>query len=131
MEDVSMSQFIAVYGSLRKGCTNHHYLHEGKYLGTDRIGGWQMYSNGSFPYVRKGDGKITTEVYEVSRETLARIDELEGYPLHYDRKIVETGHGKSWLYFVKEVPAGCIHLPDGDWIIGRTVNPTQHPRPSS
>jgi len=75
-----------------------------------------MFSNGSFPYVMKGDGNITIEVYEITRETFDRIDELEGYPLHYDRKIVETRHGKSWLYFVEEIPAGCFHLPGGDWL---------------
>ena len=126
-----MSQFIAVYGSLRKGCTNHHYLHGGIYLGTDRLESWQMYSNGSFPYVLKGAGTITIEVYEVSRETLARIDELEGYPQHYDREKVETKHGKSWLYYVKEVPAGCILLLGGDWVVDQLTNPTPHPRPSS
>ena len=126
-----MTQFIAVYGSLRKGCTNHHYLYEATYLGTDHLEGWQMYSNGSFPYVLKGNGKITIEVYEVTRETFACIDELEGYPHHYDRKIVGTRHGKSWLYFVKEVSRNCFLLPEGDWLGDWKTSPRPPRLPSS
>jgi gamma-glutamylcyclotransferase (GGCT)/AIG2-like uncharacterized protein YtfP len=44
-----------------------------------------MVSLGPFPYVRKGESKISGEVYEVSAETLNALDELEGHPNFYVR----------------------------------------------
>jgi len=91
MDDLSGKQcMIAVYGTLRKGCANHRYLADAKYIGTGKLLGWNMYSNGSYPYVSKGNGSIKVEIYEVDKDTLARIDDLEAYPTHYERMRVIT-----------------------------------------
>ena len=111
---------IAVYGSLRKGHYNHLFLTSSRFVGIDRLDGWDMYSNGSFPYVVVGKGSITVEVYEVSGPTLSKIDHLEGYPVHYSRTRVETRHGSCWLYHVERVPEGCFAVPGGDWA-GRKI----------
>jgi len=107
---------VAVYGTLRKGCANHRYLEDAKYIETGRLSGWNMYSNGSYPYVAKSSGSITVEIYEIDEETLARIDGLEGYPGHYERMRVNTEYGKSWLYYVDEVPSRCFKISSGDWL---------------
>lgn len=106
---------IAVYGSLRKGRYNHYYLAGSRFLGIDRLHGWDMYSNGSYPYVVAGKGSITVEAYRVSVTKLSEIDLLEGYPAHYSRTRVETRHGSCWLYHVERVPEGCFAVPGGDW----------------
>ena len=106
---------IAVYGSLRKGRYNHHFMNGCSFIGIDRSHGWDMYSNGSYPYVVAGKGSITVEIFEVTRATLSKIDILEGYPVHYFRTLVETRLGSCWLYHVERVPEGCFAIPGGDW----------------
>ncbi len=107
---------LAVYGTLRRGCANHRYIADGKYVGTGELQGWNMYSNGSYPYVVKSGGSIKVEIFEIAEETLSSIDDLEGYPMHYDRTQVETQYGKCWLYFVRKIPSRCFKIESGDWL---------------
>lgn len=110
---------VAVYGTLREGEGSSCLLENAVKLSTQRIDGFVMYSNGGFPYAVEGDGEMTIEVYEVDDRTFCRLDMLEGYPHHYDRKEIDVIGGKAWIYFVKE---GHIRLdlldviPDGDWV---------------
>ena len=69
---------VAVYGSLRQGFGNHRILGDSKLLGNEWIPGFEMFQLGSYPGIRKGESSILTEVYEVSGETLERLDTLEG-----------------------------------------------------
>lgn len=107
---------VAVYGTLRKGCTNHRYLVDAKYIGTGKLPGWNLYSNGSYPYAKKSIGSITVEIYEIDEEALSGIDDLEGFPGHYERKRVNTEYGKCWLYYIDVVPSRCFKIPGGDWL---------------
>jgi len=104
-----------VYGTLRKGCANHVFLQRAELLGTTSIDGWEMYSNGFYPYAVKGNGSIVVEVYRADRALLAEIDRLEGYPRHYSRTKIETPFGSCWLYFTESLPPGCSRVPGGDW----------------
>ena len=48
---------VATYGTLRLGCGNwRNYLQHCEHVGTYRIPGFVMYSNGFFPYAAVGDG---------------------------------------------------------------------------
>ena len=52
-------------------------------------------------------------VYHVMSRTA-----LEGFPFGEAEKdaFVYIIRKFSWLYFVEEIPAGCFHLPGGDWL---------------
>jgi gamma-glutamylcyclotransferase (GGCT)/AIG2-like uncharacterized protein YtfP len=114
---------VAVYGSLKKGFYNHSLLHttdeESVYVGL-----WvtppeyTMLDLGHYPGILEGGGApIHTEVYEVSDQTLAMLDELEGVPSHYRRESVETGHFGSvylYIYNLVTVVTGGNWLPDDD-----------------
>lgn len=110
---------VSVYGTLRNGEGCFSLLKNAVSLGTYRLDGFVMYSNGGFPYAVEGDGQITVEVYDVDERTLRRLDMLEGYPNHYNRKEVDVDGHTAWIYCVK---AGHIRLdlldriPDGDWV---------------
>ena len=113
--DDSTDLRIGVYGTLRKGCTNHHYLRDAVLIGTARIEGWEMYSNGFYPYAVRGSGSIKIEIYGASGGSLEDIDRLEGHPRHYSRTKIETPFGSCWLYFLESRPPGCSRVPGGDW----------------
>lgn len=109
---------VAVYGSLRKGLGNHRVISQDPshtLLSTERIGGWDMFSYGAYPYISQGGGEITVEVYQVADETLVPLDRLEGYPHFYNRVQVETSQGLAWIYFINQ---GSNNRPvlNGDWV---------------
>lgn len=95
---------VFVYGSLKRGFGNSHYLRGSAYRGEARTtaGGYRMVSLGSFPaVVRAEDGEpVQGEVYEVNAETFASLDRLEGHPGFYRREVVQTSRGAAWCYLM-------------------------------
>tara|TARA_R110001632_G_scaffold188482_4_gene308935 strand:- start:12339 stop:12722 length:384 start_codon:yes stop_codon:yes gene_type:complete len=94
---------VAVYGSLREGFGNHRILEGSDKLGTHWVPGYEMFSLGAFPGVRKGNTHVFTEVYEVDADTMRRLDILEGYggeseANFYDRTEVNTPYGDAFMY---------------------------------
>lgn len=129
-----------VYGTLRPGQYNHRTV-DGLVERTEdaSVEGFQMFSNGSFPYL-VNTGKSDTvkgTLIHVSKENLARafrnMDALEGChtPLvdkpgnHYNRfaRTVRTDHGEqlAWVYVAPSHSAAsvtdyCRYVPSGDWL---------------
>lgn len=113
---------VAVYGSLKRNFYNHHFLEvdDTVFLADAQVSGFNMYSLGSYPMIVKGNGVVSVELYEVSRETFARLDRLEGFPTFYGRSVVtaETLHCpvEAWIYFGKqEQVRGCKRVSSGVW----------------
>jgi gamma-glutamylaminecyclotransferase len=82
---------VFVYGTLKKGYCNHSCLEDSPLVGKGKsVPRFRMFTNGYFPMVIRTfntEGvQVTGEVYEVSPETLARLDRLEGVSYgHYRR----------------------------------------------
>ena len=101
-----MTSKLFVYGTLKKGFYNHHWLpKDSKFLGAGYVTGFEMRSNGGFPYTfPEMDGTIFGELYEVS--DLKSCDTLEGYPHHYTRSIVMVHQvpniTEAWMYHVTD-----------------------------
>lgn len=102
--NVFKKHLVAVYGTLKRRKSNCFLLENAIKVGNDRIPGWDMYTNNSFPAIAQGEGEISTEIYRIDDEELKDLDHLEGYPHHYDRKQVDTKFGKSWIYFYRTRP---------------------------
>lgn len=121
---------IAVYGTLRDGCGNDHYM---KKEGVTFLGNaetkpeFTMLSAGGFPIVKtEGDTKIQLEVYRVENENaLAGIFRLEHYTGRrddpnnwYNTTNVETPYGTAEMFV--QAPEKCRgSLPvitSGDWL---------------
>jgi gamma-glutamylaminecyclotransferase len=87
---------VFVYGTLKRGGSNHHYLAGQSFVGNARTApGFTLYNLGGYPgMVRLGDdtGGVSGEVWSVDGECLAGLDALEG-----------TGEG---LYRREAVPLG-------------------------
>ncbi|MCL6415099.1 gamma-glutamylcyclotransferase [Aestuariirhabdus sp. Z084] len=124
-----MLPLVAVYGSLRRGLWNHHILAHSEYVAKTRLPGWQMFSLGRFPGVRRGQGYITVEIYRVTPPVLKALDQMEGYyPEHtkprlvdekkfYDRVQVTTGSGLAHLYILEDRRYWQSPLIEsGDWV---------------
>ncbi len=85
---------VFVYGTLRSGFGNHHYVAKSAFCGpaATRHPNYVMTTNG-IPFVCEAApddpdaARIYGEIYEVDDETLAALDRLEGHPRWYRREI--------------------------------------------
>jgi gamma-glutamylaminecyclotransferase len=73
---------VFVYGTLKRGYSNHHLLAGQQFLGEARTArGFALFSLGSHPGMVEaaGDkGSVTGEVWSVDERCLGRLDDLEG-----------------------------------------------------
>jgi gamma-glutamylaminecyclotransferase len=90
------SEFLFVYGSLKKGFDNHKLLtkHTKRIGKAKTISKFGMYEDsfGNYPYLMQtAINKIEGELYQIQREELLkRIDEFEGAPDYYYRKKIKV-----------------------------------------
>jgi len=80
MKDTENGAMIFVYGTLLYGNSNHSYfLKESRYMGDAVLHDHALYNLGSYPGIKNREGnQVKGEVYYVDKETLKRINNLEG-----------------------------------------------------
>ncbi len=75
-------KLIFVYGTLKRGCSNHHFLTDQEFVGEARtVPGFRLYELGGHPgMVAKADDLdgVTGEIWAVNAAALVRLDGLEG-----------------------------------------------------
>jgi gamma-glutamylcyclotransferase (GGCT)/AIG2-like uncharacterized protein YtfP len=92
-------QLVFVYGTLKRGEKNHHWLEGASWQGEAELSGVLLHDLGPFPMAVIGEGTAIGEVYGVEEHGLARLDELEGYPRLYDRQMLSLNDGRqAWVY---------------------------------
>lgn len=73
---------VFVYGTLKRGCSNHHFLADQDFVGEARTTpGFRLYQLGGHPgMVAKPDDHdgVIGEIWSVGEEALIRLDGLEG-----------------------------------------------------
>jgi gamma-glutamylaminecyclotransferase len=73
---------VFVYGTLKRGGSNHLFLTGQKYLGDVRTEpGYTLYSLGDYPGMVRAPGDqsgVTGELWDVTDACLAELDRLEG-----------------------------------------------------
>jgi gamma-glutamylcyclotransferase (GGCT)/AIG2-like uncharacterized protein YtfP len=78
----SDKKLVFVYGTLKRGCSNHHFLTGQEFVGEARTApGFRLYQLGGHPgMVAKKDDRdgVTGEVWAVDGAALVRLDGLEG-----------------------------------------------------
>ncbi|KAH8252495.1 hypothetical protein KR032_000255, partial [Drosophila birchii] len=115
-----MAARVFVYGTLKRGEPNHHWLTkkengQSRFLGKGTtvvrfplVVGTRY--NIPFLLARPGQGNhIQGEIYEVDQAMFGKLDELEEYPNYYDREeqAIRTEHGETvncWLYLIRNFP---------------------------
>ena len=124
---MAIPTFVFVYGTLRKGQRNDINLYQPQplYMGSTWVKG-QLYSRGWYPGIRLGgEQKVLGEVYQVSAQLLAQLDELEEVaPVpsgEYQRiQIKVECVGQQLLCYIYELSAHCAAqstvIEEGDWV---------------
>jgi len=119
---------VFVYGTLKNGQPNHHWLSQ-----TDN--GYQAFlgqaasvnkfplviaSRYNIPYLldKPGTGhNIYGEVYEVDEKMLGKLDELEDHPTYYERRLEKVSMMEDkqemtcWIYILKKHKEEMLQLP--------------------
>lgn len=113
---------VAVYGTLRKGQSNHSVLEDSPKVGELRQKlNYSMWDyNGWYPILTSSSKPswLTLEVYSVNDRIFEALDFLEGYPVLYDRRL-ETIYGEdTYIYFMENLKGkqGATPIPSGDWV---------------
>ena len=116
---------VFVYGSLRRGNAGAMSVRfpDAAHVGDGKVRG-RLYDLGAYPalLLDESGAQVTGEVYEVTDETLNKLDQFE-LTSDYERRDVEVEigdeHGHCWIY----VPAheasffdGFPTIESGDWI---------------
>lgn len=120
--DSEFKQLVAVYGTLKRGKSNHELLEDATFLGEQMISGFTMYTNGAYPAVVPGNGEIKVEVYSINQSIRRQLDILEGFTgrrgspqNHYDIMEIRTQYGKAWLYIYSRRPEGWAIIENGEF----------------
>lgn len=127
-----MAYIVFVYGTLRRGEANHHYLSSSLCV-SDKASaeGWLGDTGNGYPaMVVTGVNTVQGELYEVDERTLSLLDELEDYYGHghsdneYDRVeisvVTDRGSIKALTYvYATQKLAALLPIPSGDWKIYR------------
>ena len=101
---------VFVYGTLKNGFRNHHFLSGSRFLGAGRTTKkYAMHSEGGIPFVVENEpvSNIYGELYSVNSAVLDNLDRLEGHPNWYQRKEVDIfldggacSTVRAWMYFI-------------------------------
>lgn len=122
LEPAAGKVFVAVYGTLRRGFSNHGYLSGSKLVGSGKtVQKYTLRENG-IPFVNHtpATSQVVVEVYEVDMgQELANLDRLEGHPQWYVRELTPIsldglGVVNAWLYFNDDANNSRIN-PTGDF----------------
>lgn len=108
---------VFVYGTLKRGLSNHHYLRRARFVGEATTpAGFLLFDLGAYPGAwMPGPLALHGEVYEVDSLTLAALDHLEEVPRMYRRERVETQFGTAIVYVLQRMPRQARTCPAGVW----------------
>ena len=120
--DIQRCLRVAVYGTLKHGHRNHHWLGGALLLGQDRLTEITLYDLGPYPGAKRTPSTgVAVEAYVINAKQLARLDELEDYLHHspekgtYDRTILSTQHGDAWCYIYNPAVEKASLINSGEW----------------
>jgi gamma-glutamylcyclotransferase (GGCT)/AIG2-like uncharacterized protein YtfP len=117
-----MSTLVAVYGTLKRGLNNDHYLQAANYLGNDTLTSITLYDLGAYPGAKvERSAGIDVEIFSVTAQQLQALDGLEEYEPEapprglYDRRLFSTRYGAAWVYLYNPSVSGLVPIQAGSW----------------
>ncbi|MBB5190512.1 gamma-glutamylcyclotransferase (GGCT)/AIG2-like uncharacterized protein YtfP [Silvimonas terrae] len=114
--------YVFVYGTLKQGCRNHHWMRGTPCLGAARtVHHYALYLEQRIPFLFKHEARypVSGELYQVDAGQLAHLDVLERHPEWYTREriAVHAPDGTqvlAWAYFCP-APVGTL-LAEGLYV---------------
>lgn len=110
---------VFVYGTLKRGEANHHWLAEARFGGRRRLEGVRLHDLGPYPMAVPAEdaGIVHGELYTVDAAGLAGLDRLEDVPDEYERRRLRLcDGGEAWVYMGRpEQVLGRPLVAYGDW----------------
>lgn len=109
---------VFVYGSLKRGFLHHDVMRGARFVRRATVYGYCLRVVGQYPaMVPEPDGSVQGEVYGVTPEHLAALDEFEDCPDLYRREAVRLGDGSTaFAYTMTEhVTRGAPRVAGGLW----------------
>jgi gamma-glutamylcyclotransferase (GGCT)/AIG2-like uncharacterized protein YtfP len=104
---------LFLYGTLKRGARNHHYLGGGTFLGVaTTMPAYRLYDLGPYPALVEEPGTgiaVSGELWEVLAALVMELDSFEGVPTLFERRSITLAHdaGPAHAYFyMREVPPG-------------------------
>jgi gamma-glutamylaminecyclotransferase len=110
---------VFVYGSMKRGGTEHAALAGSSYLGkvaTEAT--FELIDMGGLPGLTTGGSvSVQGELYAVSERVLANLDELEDHPDTFHRSVLVLSDGREVLGYVlpPTQAVGFPRLSSGTW----------------
>ena len=131
-KDLEICNRVFVYGSLKKGSYNNSILGDSELLETTRTVSGFCLGDVGFPYAFPSDVTpekykkllypVWGEVYDIDNEyTFYSLDCLEGYPSHYNRRLINLQSGiRTWMYVQEDwsnaARCDACKLKEGAWL---------------
>jgi gamma-glutamylaminecyclotransferase len=108
--NVLQHNVVAVYGTLKKGGSNHRLLYGQRFVGKGTTRDKYPLVISGLPYLLDKSAyghHVEVEVYKVNNDTFAALDSLEGHPQFYQRKQIpiKLNSGTivtAWIYFINK-----------------------------
>jgi gamma-glutamylcyclotransferase (GGCT)/AIG2-like uncharacterized protein YtfP len=122
---------LFVYGTLKRGNGNNHFLDSASYLGhAVSEDCYAMAANYAFPMIWDSPvgNPVRGEIYRINAKILESCDHLEGYPRLYNRNVREfvTDDGakhEAWIYVIDHREGSGNIKPNGhgelEWEMSR------------
>lgn len=111
---------IFVYGTLRRGGSNHHRLEGAAFISTARVRG-RLYRIDWYPGLVLDDsaGPVLGEVYEVSNGILDDLDAFEGdayLRVNIEVRLSDSTSAEAWLWEWNRSTDEYRRITGGDWL---------------
>lgn len=113
---------VAVYGTLKRGGSNHRFLRGARFLGRTRLNTIALYDLGAYPGAKLEPSRgVEVELFAVTDAGLRRVDGLEEYNPRdpesgtYDRRWLSTPLGPAWVYLYNPSVKGRRRIVQGGW----------------
>lgn len=114
------SERVFVYGTLRRGGSQHFRMAGAVFVAVGSVSG-RVYRIDWYPglVLDAAAGSVAGEVYDVSAELFARLDEFEGGEYRLVRVRVQAGQEEMenvWVWEWRGVVDGYPRIDHGDWL---------------
>lgn len=118
------NEHVFVYGTLRRGGSNHHRMEGGRWLGEAHVSG-RLYRVDWYPalVLDAEAGQVVGDLMVVDAEQLTQLDHYEGSEYRRVTAQVLTAEGESveaWVWEWQQDAHGLQLIAGGDWL---TVSP--------